>query len=98
MTMAPDWNLILGFVGVGIVLVSGFVQLRVNQTKQFAALKAAIDEIKLRLDIDEKQKPERDAARRLEIADIARAEIRIHKAECPMRENTGVREMPIGGV
>ncbi len=85
--MQPDWNLILGFIGVGIVLVGGFVRLNLRLAK-----------IETRLEVDDRGKPDRDAARRLEIADIARAELRIHKAECPARENTGVRDVPIGGL
>lgn len=83
----PDWNLILGFAGVGIILVGGFVKLNLRLAK-----------IETRLEVDDGNKPERDAARRLEMGDIARAELRIHKAECPNRETTGVRDMPLGGL
>lgn len=82
--MTPDWNLILGFIGVGLVLVGGFVKLNLRLAK-----------IETRLEMDDKGKPERDAALRLEMADIARAELRIHKAECPACEPTGVRTMPV---
>ena len=85
--MQPDWNIILGFAAMALLMVGGFVRIM-----------GRLQKIETRLEVDDKGKPDRDAARRLEIADIARGELRIHKAECPARENTGVRDVPIGGL
>ena len=84
--MQPDWNVIMTGISLGLLMVGGFVRIM-----------ARLQKIETRLEIDDRGKPDRDAARRLEIADIARAELRIHKAECPAREPTGVRDMSAGG-
>jgi hypothetical protein len=65
--------------------------------RMYFALVSRIQKMETRLEIDDRGKADRDSARRLEMADIARGEINIHRSQCPARETTGVREMPVRG-
>jgi hypothetical protein len=66
--MEPDYNVILSAVGLGILFLGGFVKIM-----------ARLQKIENRLEMDDKGKPERDHARRLEMADIARG---VCQVEC----------------
>jgi hypothetical protein len=89
---AVDWNLVLGFVGVGIVLVGGFVKLRVDATKQNAAVCSRLDKIETRLEIDDKGAADRT---KLTQAMIDGA-LRDHEIGCANFEpNTGVHHQPV---
>lgn len=81
--MEPDYNVIISALALGMLMLGGFVKIM-----------GRLQKIETRLEIDDKGKADRDMARRLEMADIARGELRVHSAECPAREPTGVRTVP----
>ena len=88
--MLPDWPLILGFASVGIILVGGFIKLRLENALGFQQLGSRLTRIETCMELETAAKPDRIEARKWAAHQIARAEIACHVAECPRREVTGV--------
>ncbi len=61
-----------------------------------ARVMARLMAIETRMAVYDEGKDDRAAARKGEAHAVARAEIREHEADCPGREPTGVRAMPVG--
>ena len=83
--MQPDWNIILSASVLGIIIVGGYVKLRLAMAADNKAISDRLLKIETRLEMDDKDADERRVARRREMMAIARSvfEIEMGKGTNP---------------
>jgi hypothetical protein len=103
--MVPDWNIIFSACGLALVMVGGYVKLRVDLAKSLppdliAALRDISDrllKIETRLEMDDKSAKERRDARRREMMEIAKAVVEIEIGKTRGGTNPGI-QLPTDGL
>ena len=75
--MQPDWNIILSAAVLGIIIVGGYVKLRLAMAADNKAISDRLLKIETRLEMDDKGASERRSARRREMREIAKSVVAI---------------------
>lgn len=87
--MTPDWNIILTGVGLGIIMVGGYVKLRLSLAADYKSISDRLLKIETRLEMDDKGADDRRKARRREMTSIARA---VYLAESKMTSSSRLQQ------
>jgi hypothetical protein len=71
--MQPDWSIIFTGVGLGLIIVGGYVKLRLAMAADYKSISDRLLKIETRLEMDDKGADDRRDARRREMMSIARS-------------------------
>jgi hypothetical protein len=87
--MEPNWSIILTGAGLGIVIVGGYVKLRLSLAADNKAISDRLLKIETRLEMDDKGSDARREARRREMTSIARA---VYQVESGMNSSSRLQQ------
>jgi hypothetical protein len=71
--MQPDWNVILGALGLGTVIVGGLIALLRYVVSELRTISERLLKIETRLEMDDKRAADKRSARHREMREIARS-------------------------
>jgi hypothetical protein len=94
--MAPDWNIIISAAMLGLVIVGGYVKLRLAMAADYKDISDRLLKIETRLEMDDKSAEERRSARRREMMAIAKSVFDIEMGK-GAGTNPGI-QLPTDGV
>ena len=81
--MEPNWSIILTGAGIGLVMVGGYVKLRLAMAADMKAISDRLLKIETRLEMDDRGADDRREARRREMMGIARSVIEVELSKSP---------------
>lgn len=79
--MEPNWSIILSACVIGLIIVGGYVKLRLAMAADNKLISDRLLKIETRLEMDDKGAEGRRSARRREMMDIARSVFEIEIAK-----------------
>jgi hypothetical protein len=79
--MQPDWSIILSACGLGVIIVGGYVKLRLAMAADYKAISDRLLKIETRLEMDDRGADDRRDARRREMMAIARSVVEVEMSK-----------------